>query len=132
MPHRDITAIPDGERAARRENAKRVLRESRAARIMQEMNQALLKGRGWFDEYDSGVIMKWGTGYTRRHIWAHIEGNEIWIRLREHFPCKPDETRARCDGEFHIYDRALWSGTEFLKEELKWHYDHAVAESSDD
>jgi hypothetical protein len=120
------------ERAARRENARRVLRESHAAEILQEMNRALLKGRGFFDEYDSGVIMKWGTGFTRRHLWVHIEGDEIWIRLRPHIRCRPGATVARCDGEYHAYTPAQWSDTALLRNELKAYYDHPVAESSDD
>ncbi len=124
--------LSDEERQALRANAARVLRESEAANIMREMNRALLKGRGWFDEYDSGVIMKWGSGYTRRHIWVHIEGDEIRIRLRQHLVCQPGTTPARCDGEYHSYARAQWSDTELLKQELKYYYDHAVAESSDD
>ncbi len=120
------------ERQALRANATRVLRESQGAAILQEMNRALLKGRGWFDEYDSGVIMKWGTGYTRRHIWVHIADDEIRIRLRQHLRCQPGTTPARCDGEYHSYTRAQWSNPDLLKQELKYYYDHAVAESSDD
>ena len=119
-------------RLALRENAKRVLRESQGAAILQELNKSLLKGRGWFDEYDSGVIMKWGTGYTRRHLWVDIAGDDIRIRLRQHLVCQPDATSARCDGEFHTYTREQWSDTAFFKVELKYYYDHAVAESSDD
>lgn len=129
----DTTAAPtEEERQALRANATRVLRESQGAAILQELNRSLLKGRGWFDEYDSGVIMKWGTGYTRRHIWVHIADDEIRIRLRQHRVCAPEATPARCDGEFHSYPRALWSDTDLLKTELKYYYDHAVAESSDD
>jgi arginine utilization protein RocB len=133
-PQEPAAPAPDeeAERLALRENATRVLRDSRVAPILQEMNKALLKGRGWFDEYDSGVIMKWGTGYTRRHIWVHIQGDDIRFRLRQHRICQPGVTPAQCDGEYHTYARALWSDTNLLKSELKYYYDHAVAESSDD
>jgi hypothetical protein len=124
--------ISDAERAQLRANATRVLRESQGAAVLQELNRALLKGRGWFDEYDSGVIMKWGTGRTRRHLWVHIAEDEIRIRLREHRRCPPEATPARCDGEYHSYTRAQWSNLAFLKQELKYYYDHAVAETSDD
>ena len=124
--------ITEAERQALRENATRVLRESHGAAILQELNRSLLKGRGWFDEYDSGVIMKWGTGYTRRHIWVDIRGDDIRIRLRPHLRCQPDATPAQCDGEYHTFTRALWSDTHLLKEQLKYYYDHGVNESSDD
>ncbi len=132
MPDDSQPPLDDAQRAYLRANARRVLAESHAAAIMQEMNRALLKGRGFFDEYDSGVIMKWGTGVTRRHLWVHIEGDEIWIRLRQHLACAPGATAARCDGEYHAYARAQWSDTELLKTELKAYYDHPVAETSDD
>jgi hypothetical protein len=125
-------ADEEAVRAAKRANAKRVLQESHGAAILQELNRAALKGRGWFDEYDSGVIMKWGQGHTRRHLWVHIEGDEIWVRLRQHRICGPDATTATCDGEYHKYSRAQWSNTAFLKDEFKYYYDHPVAESSDD
>lgn len=124
--------MTETERLALRENARKILQESRLAAMLQEINKASLKGRGWFDEYDSGVIMKWGTGYTRRHIWVHIEGEEIWIRLKEHRACSADMTPARCDGEYHAYTRKQWSRLDLMKTEILAYYEHPVAESSDD
>lgn len=125
-------SVSETERAALRENARRVMQESHIAAVLREMNTALLKGRGWFDEYDSGVIFKWGTGITRRHIWLDIDGDDIRFRLREHRPCRPGTTAARCDGEYHVYSRAQWSNLNLLKSELKAYYDHPVAETSED
>jgi hypothetical protein len=122
----------DEERQRRRANATYILQVSHTAEILRELNRALLKSRGWFDEYDSGVIMKWGTGQTRRHLWVHIDEERIRIRLREHRPCGADTTIASCDGEYHTYDPELWRATEIFKEELKYYYDHPVAESSED
>jgi hypothetical protein len=127
----DIT-LNEEQRKLLRDNARNVLQQSKIASILQEMNRALLKGRGWFDEYDSGVIMKWGSGTTRRHIWIHIDGNLIRVRLREHRPCQPDTTSAICDGEYHTYSPQLWSDSELMKQELKSYYDHPVTESSED
>ena len=124
--------MTETERLALRENARKILQESRIAAMLQEINKASLKGRGWFDEYDSGVIMKWGTGYTRRHIWVHIESEEIWIRLKEHRVCPADITPARCDGEYHAYTREQWSRLDLMKTEILAYYEHPVAESSDD
>lgn len=124
--------ISDAERQALRDNAMRIMQASQSAAILQDINKNQLKGRGFFDEYDSGVIMKWGTGYTRRHIWLHIAGDDIRIRLREHIRCSPEVTRAACDGEYHTYSRALWSDTPYYANELQQYYDHPVAETSDD
>src|SRR6266568_1519868 len=74
-------------RLAIRENAKRVLRESGLADLLRTINRDELKGRGKFEEYDSIVLFKWGTGYTRRHIWVEISGNTIRFRLSPHRKC---------------------------------------------
>lgn len=120
------------QRQALRANAMRIMQASQSSAILQHINKNQLKGRGFFDEYDSGVIMKWGTGVTRRHIWLHIEGDAIRIRLREHLRCSPEVTRAACDGEYHTYVRELWSDTPYYANELQQYYDHPVAETSDD
>src|SRR5919109_1258269 len=79
------------ERAARRlaihENAKRVLRESGMAEMLQGINRNLLKGRGRFEEYDSMVLFKWGTASTLRHMWVEVRGNTLLFRLQEHRKC---------------------------------------------
>ena len=62
------TALSDEERKARRENARRVLRESGVAEILQTLNSQALQGRGWFEEYDSGVIFKWGGLHPPPHL----------------------------------------------------------------
>src|SRR5258708_833009 len=77
----------EAKRLAIRENAKRVLRDSGLAEMLQGINKNLLKGRGRFEEYDSMVLFKWGTGYTLRHIWVEVEGNTIRFRLHPHRKC---------------------------------------------
>src|SRR5205814_4857156 len=74
-------------RLALRENAKRVLRESGLAQMLQQINKNELRRRGQVEEYDSLVLLKWGTGYTRRHIWAEVKGNTILFRLSPHRKC---------------------------------------------
>src|SRR6266571_2209290 len=63
----------EARRLAMRENAKHVLWESGLAEMLRSINKDLLKGRGRFEEYDSMVLFKWGSGYTRRHMWADRE-----------------------------------------------------------
>src|SRR5262245_38057980 len=71
----DVTAVErtaaaaERQRRVVRENAKRVIRTSGIGEMLRTLNRNALQGRGWFEEYDSGVIFKWGSGYTRRHIW---------------------------------------------------------------
>ena len=68
-------------RRAVRDNAKRVIRESGIGEMLQTLNRNALQDRGWFEEYDSGVLFKWGSGYTRRHIWIDINGDALRFRL---------------------------------------------------
>lgn len=115
---------------AKRENAKRILRDSGLAEMLQSINKNLLKGRGWFEEYDSTVLFKWGTGYTRRHIWVDIDGTSIRFRLSPHRKCL--NSVALCDGEYHTLTQQIWADHNLLQMELKKYYDKPVAESSSD
>jgi hypothetical protein len=126
--------LTDQEFAARRlalrENAKRVLRESGLAQMLQEINKSELRKRGTFEEYDTLVLLKWGTGYTRRHIWVEVNGNTIRFRLTPHRIC-PDSIPL-CDGEYHTFTSQMWSNSDLLRLELYKYYRKPVAESSDD
>lgn len=128
------TALDEKEREAQRlavrENAKRVFRESGLAEMLQGINKNLLKGRGHFEEYDTMVLFKWGTGYTRRHIWVEVRGNTIRFRLNPHRKCSNEAPL--CDGEYHTFTLAMWAKRPFLEAELKKYYDKPVAESSSD
>ena len=113
-----------------RENAKRILRDSGLAEMLQSINKNLLKGRGWFEEYDSTVIFKWGTGTTRRHIWVDVDGTSIRFRLLPHLKCT--NSIPLCDGEYHTFTSQLWANKQLLQMELKKYYDRPVAETSSD
>ncbi|MBE3558006.1 MAG: hypothetical protein IMW89_02135 [Ktedonobacteraceae bacterium] len=134
--NQDVTAQPlaEGEREARqqaiRENAKRIFRESGMAEMLQGINRNLLKGRGRFEEYDSMVLLKWGTSATLRHLWIEVAGNTLRFRLQQHRKCS--RAVPLCDGEYHTFTRAMWSNRALLQAELKKYYDRPVAESSSD
>lgn len=113
-----------------RENAKRVLRDSGLAVMLQGINKNLLKGRGWFEEYDTSVLFKWGTGYTRRHIWVEVNGNTIRFRLAQHRKCSSPVPL--CDGEYHSFPSSLWANQTFLQAEVRKYYEKPVAETSSD
>ena len=124
------TKLSAEERAAIRENAKWILRESGVADILQGINKNLLKGRGRFEEYDSMVLFKWGTGYTLRHMWIEVVGNTLRFRLTPHLKCA--RPAPRCDGEYHTFTSAMWLDHAFMQAELKKYYDKPVAETSSD
>ena len=120
----------EARRLAVRENAKYVMRESGLAEMLRSINKDLLKGRGRFEEYDSMVLFKWGSGYTRRHIWVEVNGNTIRFRLSAHRKCAT--AVPVCDGEYHIFTSSMWADRELLRTELYKYYTKPVAESSDD
>jgi hypothetical protein len=115
-------------REARFENAKRVFRESGLAEMLQGINKNLLKGRGKFEEYESMILLRWGTSTTGRHLWVEVVDDTIRFRLNEHLRCRAPEPL--CDGEYHTFTRAMWSDKLFLQSELKKYYDRPVAETS--
>jgi len=120
----------EARRLTLRENAKRVLRESGLAQMLQEINKNELRKRGTFEEYDTLVLLKWGTGYTRRHIWVEVNGNTIRFRLTPHRICS--DPVPLCDGEYHTFTSQMWSNSDLLRLELYKYYRKPVAESSDD
>ncbi len=120
----------EAERRALRENAKRVLRESGAAEILQTLNKHALQGRGRFEEYDSGVVFKWGTGFTTRHIWVHVSGDRLQFRLRPHLKCSAPIPH--CDGEYHTFTAATWGLPNAVLREVDRNYKRPIAESSSD
>jgi len=120
----------EARRLAERENARRILRDSGLAQMLQEINKDELKRRGKFEEYDSMILLKWGTGYTRRHIWIEINGNSIRFRLSLHRKCT--SPIPLCDGEYHTFTSQMWVNTDLLRQELYKYYKKPVAESSSD
>ncbi len=123
-------AQDDAARQAIRENARRVLRESGVAEILQTLNRQALQGRGWFEEYDSGVLFKWGTSFTRRHIWVDVSGDQLRFRLNPHLRCA--ESVPACDGEYHSFTAETWRIPGVVLREVDRNYRKPVAETSDD
>ena len=117
-------------RQAQRDHARRVLRASGVPEILLRLNREDLKGRGTFQEYDSGVILRWGSGYTRRHIWVDVSGESLRIRLREHLRCRAPVPA--CDGEYHSFTPDTWGDRSLVERELRRAYERPVAESSED
>jgi hypothetical protein len=98
--------------------------------MLQEINKDELKRRGKFEEYDSMLLLKWGSGYTRRHIWIEVNGNSIRFRLSPHRKCASPVPL--CDGEYHTFTNQMWVNTDLLRQELYKYYKKPVAESSSD
>src|SRR5215831_17078973 len=116
--------VDEARRQAIRENAKRVLQESGLAEMLKTLNKNALKGRGSFYEYDSMILLKWGTSHTRRHIWVEVNGNTIRFRLAPHRKCAI--TASICDGEYHTFTSAMWADRDFLLNELNKYYSRPI------
>ena len=123
-------ARDEATRQAVRDNARRVLQASGVAEVLQTLNRQALQGRGWFEEYDSGVIFKWGTAFTRRHIWVDVVGDHLRFRLNPHLRCS-DPVPA-CDGEYHVFTPTTWRIPGIVLREVDRNYRKPVAETSDD
>ena len=124
------TEVDEAQRQAVRENAKRVLQDSGLAEMLKTLNKNALKGRGSFYEYDSMILLKWGTSSTRRHMWIEVNGNTIRFRLAPHRKCAI--TIPICDGEYHTFTSAMWADKELLLHELHNYYARPIAETSSD
>src|SRR5712664_1714919 len=118
------TELPEEAAEARREairdNARRVMRDSGLAEMLKTLNHNALKGRGSFEEFDSVIIFRWGTAYTRRHLWIEIVGNTLRFRMNPHLPCA--NQTPLCDGEYHTLTREMWANPNFLLSELNKYY----------
>lgn len=120
----------EAQRLAIYENARRVLRESGLASLLQTINKDELRRRGTFEEYNSTLLLRWGTGYTRRHLWIEVQGNTIRFRLVPHRKCVTPAPI--CDGEYHTFTSTMWANPDFLRDELYKYYRKPVAETSSD
>ena len=122
--------VEQAQRQAVRENARRVLQESGLAEMLKTLNRNALKGRGSFQEFDSLIIFRWGTAYTRRHMWIEVAGNTIRFRMNPHLQCSG--AAPQCDGEYHTFTSSMWANHAFLLNELHKYYEKPVAETSSD
>lgn len=129
-PIADDTPESAEQRRATREQARRVLHESGVAEILQRLNKQALQDRGWFEEYDSGVIFKWGTSTTRRHIWVDVAGDRLRFRLNPHIRCAGKVPQ--CDGEYHSFTAETWTIPGAVLHEVDRNYRKPVAEPSAD
>lgn len=117
-------------RQAIRENTRRVLADSGLAEMLKTLNKNALGGRGHFQEFDALIVFRWGTAYTRRHLWIEIEGNKLRFRMNPHLKCVG--SAPICDGEYHTFTSAMWADRDFLLSELHKYYLKPVSETSSD
>ena len=106
----------------------RVVEESRVVTILHMFNRDYLYGQGRFDEYQGGLLLKWGDGYSRRHIWVSVEDDNLLFETSHAKSCgKP-----YCNGKHHVLSRDLYTNLDLINEELGDLFRHPVYEPPDD
>ena len=106
----------------------RVVRASKVLDILRRFNRDFLYGQGRFDEYDRGVLLKWGDGYSRKHIWLTVEGDNLIFETSHERRCD----KPYCTGGRHIFTPALWGNVATINAELAEQFRRPVYERSDD
>lgn len=105
-----------------------VVAASRIRLILEMFNRDFLYGQGRFDEYKSGIIFKWGDGYSRRHIWATVEDSNLVLETSHAKKCD----KPYCNGTHHILTPDLYNDLTIINQELGDRFRRPVYESSED
>ena len=106
----------------------RVVAASQVVTILQMFNRDYLYGQGRFDEYKDGLLLKWGDGYSRRHIWVSVENGNLLFETSHLKQCgKP-----YCNGTHHVLSPELYTNIDLINAELGDLFRHPVYEPSDE
>ena len=105
-----------------------VVAQSHVQEILEKFNRDYLYGLGRFDEYNQGLLLKWGDGYSRRHIWITVEGDNLAFETSHERVC----SHPYCVGGRHIFTPDLWRDPRIINEELGEQFRRPIYERSDD
>src|SRR2546428_11247259 len=94
--------------------AAQVIADSRVRIILNMFNRDYLYGQGRFDEYKDGLILKWGDGYSRKHIWETVEDGNLVFETSHFKKC----AKPYCNGTHHVLTRELDTDLNVVKEGL--------------
>ncbi len=108
--------------------AARVIEASRVRQILNMFNRDYLYGQGRFDEYKDGLILKWGDGYSRKHIWMTVENGNLIFETSHFKRCN----KPYCDGHRHILTPDLYTNLDIINQELGDLFRRPVYESTED
>ncbi|HEX9412302.1 MAG TPA: hypothetical protein VF916_02265 [Ktedonobacterales bacterium] len=106
----------------------RIIDESKVLDILRRFNRDFLYGQGRFDEYDRGLLLKWGDGYSRKHIWLTVEGDNLVFETSHERRCD----KPYCAGGHHVFTPAVWRDVGNIHAELAEQFKRPVYERSDD
>ena len=105
-----------------------VIADSRVQIILQMFNRDYLYGQGRFDEYNDGLILKWGDGYSRKHIWTSVENGNLLFETSHSKKCD----KPYCNGTHHVLSRELYTNMDVINQELGDLFRRPVHEPPDD
>ncbi len=108
--------------------AAQVVQDSQVLTILHMFNRDFLYGQGRFDEYKDGLLLKWGDGYSRRHIWISVENGNLLFETSHLKKCD----KPYCNGTHHVLTRDLYTNLDLINQELGDLFSHPVYEPSDD
>lgn len=108
--------------------AAQVIVDSRIRQILYMFNRDYLYGQGRFDEYKDGLLLKWGDGYSRLHIWASVEDGNLVLETSHFKKC----SKPYCTGTHHVLTRELYTNLDVVNQELADLFRRPVHERSDD
>jgi hypothetical protein len=105
-----------------------VIRASRVREVLHMFNRDYLYGQGRFDEYQDGLILKWGDGYSRKHIWMTVENGNLIFETSHFKKCD----KPYCNGTHHILTPDLYINLDVINQELAERFRRPVYERSED
>ena len=108
--------------------AAQVIEDSRVRIILQMFNRDYLYGQGRFDEYKDGLILKWGDGYSRKHIWTSVENGNLLFETSHFKKCD----KSYCNGTHHVLSKELYTNIDVINQELGDLFRRPVHELPDD
>ena len=125
IPHEDLdeqaTTVMRPEVAA-------VVEQSHVRDILDRFNRDYLYGMGRFDEYSQGLLLKWGDGYSRKHIWLTVDGSDLIFETSHERTC----SRPYCRDGRHVFTPDQWRDPRIINEELGEQLRRPIYERSDD
>lgn len=105
-----------------------VVTQSHVRDILDRFNRNHLYGLGRFDEYDQGLLLKWGDGYSRKHIWITVEDANLVFETSHERTC----SKPYCQNGRHVLTPEHWHDPRIINEELGEQFRRPVYERSDD
>ncbi len=105
-----------------------VIADSRIGQLLHMFNRDYLYGQGRFDEYKDGLLLKWGDGYSRMHIWASVEDGNLLLETSHFKKC----SKPYCTGTHHVLTRELYTNLDVVNQELAELFRRPVHEDTND